>query len=157
ATDLIRSGMPQGARPAERFLLAPAAWAALPEALAHERDVALLALWAEPTLVHAAFLDEAEGAVLLASCPVAGGRYPALSPARPSAAWFERMIHDLWGLTAEGASDLRPWLDHGRWPVTAPLSVRPARNAAPPPQPEFLPVEGEGVHQIPVGPVHAGV
>jgi Ni,Fe-hydrogenase III large subunit len=111
-------------------------------------------------MVHAAFLDEAPGdhagGLLLASVP-AEASYPALSPVRPGAVRFERMIRDLWGLSAEGAVDLRPWLDHGRWPVTAPLSTRPPRNESAPLQPEFLPVDGEGWHQIPVGPVHAGV
>ena len=126
-------------------------------ALQADAGPALLALWAEPAMVHAAFLDEGAGGLLLASCPAMEGRYPALSPARPGAVRFEKAIRDLWGLTAEGAVDLRPWLDHGRWPLTAPLSARPARNGLNPPQPEFLAVEGEGVHQIPVGPVHAGV
>jgi Ni,Fe-hydrogenase III large subunit len=58
---------------------------------------------------------------------------------------------------AQGGLDGRPWLDHGRWPVTAPLSAKPARSSGIPLQPQFLPVEGEGWHQIPVGPVHAGV
>ncbi len=157
ALALIRGGAPQRCRPHERFLLAPARWAALAEALAVDHGPALLALWAEPAMVHAAFLSEAEGVVVLASAPAEAGRYAALSPARPGAARFERAVRDLWGLPAEGAADLRPWLDHGRWPVAAPLGARPAPNAGPPPQPEFLPAEGEGVHQIPVGPVHAGV
>jgi Ni,Fe-hydrogenase III large subunit len=156
ASDLIRSGVPQGCRPFDRFLLAPAHFAALREALPAEPSLALLSLWAEPSMVHAAFLDEAEGGLLLASCP-AEGRYPALSPARPGAVRFERAIRDLWGLVAEDAVDLRPWLDHGRWPVRAPLSAKPSREPVPPLQPQFLPVEGEGWHQIPVGPVHAGV
>ena len=157
ARALLLAGAPQGCRPHERFLLPMSGWAALAEALLADRDLALLALWAEPGMVHAAFLSEEEGRVLLASAPAPGGRYAALSPARPGAVRFERAIRDLWGLTAEGAVDLRPWLDHGRWPVQAPLSGKPAPNVLPPPQPEFLPVEGEGVHQIPVGPVHAGV
>lgn len=158
AIALIRAGAPQGARPFERFLLSADAWARLPAALQAEPSLALLALWAEPGLIHAAFLDEAAGTPLLASAPAEGGRYAALSPARPGAIRFERMIRDLWGLTAEGAVDLRPWLDHGRWPVAGPLSGQPAPlTGAEPPQPEFLPVEGEGVHQIPVGPIHAGV
>ncbi len=158
ASALIRAGAPQGALPFERFLLAPEAWARLPAALQGEPTLALLALWAEPGLVHAAFLDEAAGTVLLASTPADAGRFPALSPARPGAIRFERMIRDLWGLSADGATDLRPWLDHGRWPVLGPMSGQPAAIAgAEPPQPEFLPAEGEGIHQIPVGPIHAGV
>ncbi len=154
---LIRGGAPQGARPFERYLINEGAWSALPEAIAAQHDLALLALWAEPGLVHAAFLEEAANQFLLASAPVRNGRFAALSPARPGAVRFERMIRDLWGITAENGVDLRPWLDHGRWPLTGPLAARPASNGALPPQPEFLPVEGEGVHQIPVGPIHAGV
>ena len=153
----LEAGAMQGCRPHERYLLPPAGWAAFAEALVGDRDLALLALWAEPAMVHAAFLSEAEGRMLLASTPAPGGRYAALSPARPGAVRFERAIQDLWGHVAEGAVDLRPWLDHGRWPVQAPLSAHPTPQALPPPQPEFLTVEGEGVHQIPVGPVHAGV
>ena len=157
ATALIRSGAPQGARPFERFLLTADAWADLPAALTAEPSLALLGMWAEPGMVHAAFLEEEAGAVLLASAPAEAGRYAALSPARPGAIRFERMIRDLWALTAEGAMDLRPWLDHGRWGLEGPMSGRPAERGGEPPQPEFLPVEGEGIHQIPVGPIHAGV
>ena len=157
ASGLIRRGAPQGCQPCERFLLTRPNFAALREALALEPTLALLSLWAEPAMVHAAFLDEAEGGVVLASCAATEGAYPALSPARPGAVRFERMIRDLWGLVAEDGVDLRPWLDHGRWRVTAPLAARPAPQAGGALQPEFLPVEGEGWHQIPVGPVHAGV
>jgi len=158
AAALIRAGAPQGARPFERHLLSVEAWSRLPACLGADPTVALLALWAEPGMVHAAFLDEAAGAPLFASVPAAAGRYAALSPARPGAIRFERMIRDLWGLVAEDAVDLRPWLDHGRWPVLGPMSANPApMPGAEPPQPEFLTVEGEGIHQIPVGPIHAGV
>lgn len=140
-----------------RHLLQPEQWSALPAALAADPATALLALWAEPGLVHAAFAGP-DGAPVLASTPAPEGRYAALSPARPGAIRFERMVRDLWGIAAEGAVDLRPWLDHGRWPIAAPLSAQPrATPGIEPPQPEFLPVEGEGVHQIPVGPIHAGV
>ncbi|WP_270936641.1 hydrogenase large subunit [Falsiroseomonas oryzae] len=156
ASDLIRRGAAQGCRPFERYLLTRPAFVELRAALAEEPTLALLSLWAEPAMVHAAFLDEADGGLLLASCPAEGG-YPALSPARPGAVRFERAIRDLWGLVAEEAADLRPWLDHGRWGVTAPLAAKPSRDPVAPLQPTFLPIEGEGWHQIPVGPVHAGV
>lgn len=157
ASELIRRGAPQGCRPFERFLLTRASFVALQKALPLEPTLALVSFWADPAQVHATFLDEAEGGLILASCPVAEGSFPALSPARPGAVRFERMIRDLWGHVAEGAVDLRPWLDHGRWRVTAPLVARPAPQEGRPLQPEFLSVEGEGWHQIPVGPVHAGV
>ena len=154
--DAIRAGRPQGCRPHQRFLLEPGQWRALVVALRDDRALELLSLWAEPGFVHAAFHQPNEG-VLLASLAVAERSYPALSPVRAGAVRFERMIRDLWGHQAEAGVDLRPWLDHGRWPVTAPMSPRPVAVTTPPPQPEFLAVEGEGVHSIPVGPVHAGV
>jgi Ni,Fe-hydrogenase III large subunit len=69
---------------------------------------------------------------------------------------LERAVRDLNGLEPEGAADLRPWLDHGRWKVTHPLGAATdtAIDAA---RYSFLPVEGESLHQIPVGPVHAGI
>ncbi len=151
AADRFPNGAAAECRPWPRHLLDPARWAAL----AADDSLTLLSLWAEPGLVHAAFL--AEGGLLLASCPAPEGRYPALSPARLGAPLFERMIHDLWGLSAEGGVDPRPWLDHGRWGLVAPLSGRPVQTMLPPPQPEFLPAEGEGLHQMPLGPVHGGV
>jgi Ni,Fe-hydrogenase III large subunit len=157
ASLIIRRGAPQGCRPHERFLLTPVEFAKLPAALAEQPMLALLSMWAEPAMVHAAFLEESTGKLLLASCPTSERKYPSLSPARPGAVGFERMIRDLWGLEATGGVDLRPWLDHGRWPLVEPLSARPARNGNLPEQPGFLPTEGEGWHQIPVGPVHAGV
>ena len=54
-------------------------------------------------------------------------------------------------------SDARPWLDHGRWGVTHPLGAATAAPAAAARPIAFLPVEGESLHQIPVGPVHAGI
>ena len=63
-------------------------------------------------------------------------------------------MQDLVGLRPQGLPDQRAWLDHGRWPTRHPLGiVQPTAAAAPY---EFLPVEGEGLHQVPVGPVHAG-
>jgi Ni,Fe-hydrogenase III large subunit len=143
--------------PWEGRMLSPERWARFAAVLREEPALALLGLWAEPAMIHAALCDEASGRFVLASAPVANGRYAALSPARPGAVLFERMIRDLWGLEAEGARDPRPFLDHGRWPAAPPLALHPARVTAAPPQPEFLPAEGRGVHQIPVGPVHAGV
>src|SRR6266545_286313 len=74
---------------------------------------------------------------------------------------FEREINDLFGITAVGQPDRRPLVRHAFWPETYhPLrkdAVLPERfedDGTPFP---FLPVEGEGVYEIPVGPVHAGI
>jgi Ni,Fe-hydrogenase III large subunit len=135
------------------------AWGALLDALAAASEWSLLGLWGEPAVVWLALRDEADGAVALFTLACPGGAYPAVSPVRPAAARLERAVADLLGLVAEGAADRRPWLDHGRWPVGHPLAGTPAD-----PGPEraahsypFLAAEGEALHQIPVGPVHAGI
>ena len=73
---------------------------------------------------------------------------------------FEREIYDLFGIVAEGHPDPRPLVRHGFWPA----DYFPLRKDAAPreftddgrPFP-FTEVGGEGVYEIPVGPVHAGV
>ncbi len=107
----------------------------------------LLALWADDAEVHMALygLDSAPTVVSLA---VEGGEYPSVSRRHLPSLRLERAIADLYGHKPVGLPDPRPWLDHGRWPNSS------AKAAEPYP---FLPVKGEGVHQIPVGPVHAGI
>jgi Ni,Fe-hydrogenase III large subunit len=72
----------------------------------------------------------------------------------PPAIRLERAAQDLWSLIPDGLADTRPWLDHGRWkrPARSDVGVSGAHNGY-----AFLPVEGESLHQIPVGPVHAGI
>lgn len=155
AADTIRAAPVELCRPVGRHVLDVAAWTGMAVQLAGA-PLDLLALWADTQQAHALFDDTVARELLLASVPVVAGRYPALSPQRPGAALFERMVHDLWGHVAEGAADLRPWLDHGRWDAAAPMSPRPAPNAGPFAPPEFFPA-GDGLHQVAVGPVHAGV
>ena len=113
----------------------------------------LVALWGEPEAVHAAVREGADAAIFTLGCSAVGA-YPALGQTHPPAIRLERAMQDLVGLCPQGLPDQRAWLDHGRWPIRHPLGVmRPAGGVAPY---EFLPVEGEGLHQVPVGPVHAG-
>jgi Ni,Fe-hydrogenase III large subunit len=120
-------------------------------------DWALLGLWGDGEEVHAALIDAASGEIAVASLGCSGRRFPSLASVRPGALRLERAVRDLFGLAAEG-DDARPWLDHGQWPRRHPLSAAPAPSA---PRAAsdyaFLPVKGEGVHQVPVGPVHAGI
>ena len=153
---LLRAGRAEPCRPWPRVVLTQAQWRAMGGAMADE-PVELLALWADAQQVHALLHDPRDGGFMLVSTPVEAGAYPALSPRRPAAAWFERMVRDLWGHAADGGLDGRPWLDHGKWPIHAPLSARPVPADGPAEPAEFLPVEGIDLHQIPVGPVHAGI
>ena len=153
ATSLIRAAPTVPCAPWPRHVLTPEDWRRLAAPPRPAPAPALLGLWAETGYVHALFRDPADGVILPASVPVVGGFYPALSPGHPAASWFERMILDLWGHTAEGGRDLRPWLDHGRWPAQAPLSPRPVPASAPPEPPAFLGTTGGEAHVLPLGPV----
>ncbi len=115
----------------------------------------LLGLWGDVADVHMALLDEHSCDIAVISYPASDGTYPSVAAHHPPAMRLERTIHDLFGLQALGTPDQRPWLDLGFWDVRHPLGKR---QAAQPPAPyTFLPVEGEALHQIPVGPVHAGI
>lgn len=121
---------------------------------------ALLALWAEEATIHMAILDEDERSIAIISLPCPDGRYPSVSVHHPPALRLERAVRDLFGLEADSAPDTRPWLDHGCWGVTHPLRSPAEPRSDGPSGPQsyaFLPSKGEGLHQIAVGPVHAGV
>jgi Ni,Fe-hydrogenase III large subunit len=114
----------------------------------------LLGLWAEREQVHMAVEDDGEFGVLSFVCE--DGRFPSVGQSHPPAIRLERAVRDLWGLEPEGLADTRPWLDHGRWQLPGArdnglVAPRVAGGYA------FLPAEGESLHQIPVGPVHAGI
>jgi hypothetical protein len=118
--------------------------------------LSLLALWGERSTVHMAVMDRTapEVAVLSLECP--NHSFPSIGLHHPPAIRLERAAHDLFGLSSEGLPDIRPWLDHNTWGVRFPLGHRISTLPKPNPY-RFLPVEGEGVHEIPVGPVHAGI
>src|SRR5512140_962103 len=66
------------------------------------------------------------------------GAVPAATAITPAAAWYEREAHECFGIEFEGHPDLRPLLRHT-------------------PDYPFLKVGGEGVCEVAVGPVHAGI
>jgi Ni,Fe-hydrogenase III large subunit/Ni,Fe-hydrogenase III component G len=85
---------------------------------------------------------------------------PSLAPFIYPASRFEREIHDLFGIEIVGHPDPRPLVKHGFWPEGYfPLRKDASCEAfSDDGQPfPFTPVGGEGVYEIPVGPVHAGV
>jgi Ni,Fe-hydrogenase III large subunit/Ni,Fe-hydrogenase III component G len=90
---------------------------------------------------------------------VANPTYPSLAPVFPSALRIERAMRDMLGVSST-EPDKRGWLRHGGWPET----VFPLRRDIDGTQQysvtseayPFVQVEGDGVHEIPVGPVHAG-
>jgi Ni,Fe-hydrogenase III large subunit/Ni,Fe-hydrogenase III component G len=87
--------------------------------------------------------------------------YPDISGLFPAAGRMQRTVRDLLGIVALGARDQRQWLRHGAWredefPLRRDFDPQASRANAPDRYP-FVRVEGDGVHEIPVGPVHAGI
>ena len=123
----------------------------------------LVALWGTDRGARGGFAVSAayasEGGLDWVELPLgAATSYPGLSRRFPYAARMQRATADFLGINAEGADDGRPWLDHGawtrRWPLREHPVEMPQRDPAAYP---FVRVEGDGVHEIPVGPVHAGI
>ena len=155
--------------PIYRGTVRPDEWLAFPAALT-ETGGRMVSVWGTDRRhdksggfsVSAAYAVR-EGLVWLDLQLAAGATtYPDLSPLFPFADRMQRAITDLLGLHAEGQKDQRPWLNHGAWP---PESF-PLRQEASGPEASFdrpvddyafVRVEGDGVHEIPVGPVHAGI
>jgi Ni,Fe-hydrogenase III large subunit/Ni,Fe-hydrogenase III component G len=124
----------------------------------------LVTLWASGDAhaapeIHAAFLAAPGGLVLTLPVADPDKAYPGLEDLFPAAARMQRAMADLSGVRSTD-QDVRPWLRHAAWPA----SYRPLIDSAPPgPAAEpiidsydFVRVEGDGVHEIAVGPVHAG-
>jgi len=142
-------------RPWPRAVVDEATWQLAIEQLSSSRWT-LSGLWGDDGALHMAILDppgDPNFAVLSLLCPE--GRFPSVARQHPPATRMERAIRDLFGLDAENAPDSRPWLDHGKWGVRHPLGARGAGGETKPYT--FLPAEGESLHQIAVGPVHAGI
>ena len=155
-SDLVEAGeLVPGSRRWPRVKVGPHEWDIAARRLV-EGALTLLGLWGEQAGVHMALRDNETGAIGIVSLDAVDGAFPSIARAHPPALRLERAIRDLFGLDPQGLPDARPWLDHGAWGVSAPLGKR-ADAPAPPPAYAFLGAEGEGLHQIPVGPVHAGI
>ncbi len=92
------------------------------------------------------------------------GEYPqftSITPYIPSANLYEREILDLYGILPVGHPDSRELVFHKNWPQNLfPLRKDFEGHNLPPVgtrEAEFVHVHGNGVYEIPVGPVHAGI
>ena len=165
ASDLDFRRLP-GAAPAAIATVTETQWSAL--AATVREGGRFVAVWGsdrratgEGFVVYAAYA--VEDGLACACLPFAADRleYPDLAAAFPSATRMQRALFDLLGVSAAGAEDQRPWLRHAAWPA----DFFPLRHDADPQRAfeneqeryAFVSVEGDGVHEIPVGPIHAGI
>jgi len=125
----------------------------------------LVALWGSDDrhlnggyAIHIAFLTSAGLLWAQSALPADDPGYPSLATIFPQADRMQRATYDLLGIGAADAVDRRKWLRHGAWPADT-FPLRKDFAAEPTREPDaypFIRVEGEGVHEIPVGPIHAG-
>jgi len=135
--------------------------------LAWEQGGQLIALWAsddrdrERGFCVRVLLRDDDGLTLLEhTLPDEGARYPDLSLIFPVANRMQRSAFDLIGVHCD-ADDQRPWTWAAAWPIDQ-FPLRRDFEASPKWEPgeedyPFVKVAGDGVHEIPVGPVHAGI
>lgn len=83
--------------------------------------------------------------------------YPALTPNCPQAHWFEREIAEQWGVIPVGHPWLKPIRFHRSYRPGHDAWARDERTAITPGVTDFFQIHGEEVHEVAVGPVHAGV
>ena len=99
--------------------------------------------------------------VLNAEFPADGPlNYPSLTTLLPAAAWYERELHDMFGFIPEGHPDLRPLVLHESFPEGFhPLRKEVAVDCQCHGHREFemMTSNGEGLFEVPVGPIHAGI
>ncbi len=136
--------------------------------LVRESRRRLVALWGadnrdrdDTFSVYAAYAMGDGLLVLELPVPAEHPTYPDLTGLFPAAARMQRALFDLLGVAAEDAVDTRPWLRHDAWredefPLRRDFDAGARRDNRQERYP-FVRVEGEGVHEIPVGPIHAGI
>ncbi|TMJ65410.1 MAG: hydrogenase expression protein HypE, partial [Alphaproteobacteria bacterium] len=140
-------------KPTPRVIVSAETWRVLTAELAAGRTT-LFGLWGDAGQVHMALLEQGEIVVVTIECR--DGKFPSVGQVHPPAIRLERAIQDLYGLESLDLRDRRPWLDHDRFGVKHPLGAHVEASPVSTPY-QFLPSEGESLHQIAVGPVHAGI
>jgi Ni,Fe-hydrogenase III large subunit len=110
-----------------------------------------------PVHLYAVLTDDSQSLLRVGRMNIATDSYPSLTADCAQAHWFEREIAEQFGILPEG----HPWLK----PVRYPRTHRPGRDAgrlsereAPSiGEMEYFQIHGDEVHEVAVGPVHAGV
>jgi len=134
----------------------------------HDGGGRLLALWGSDErgqdhgyALHVALVNETGLVCLSFALPAGQPSYPDISQIFPAANRMQRAAYDLLGIYANGGEDHRKWLRHAAWhsssfPLRKDFDAAASRTDDADNYP-FVQVEGQGVHEIPVGPVHAGI
>jgi Ni,Fe-hydrogenase III large subunit len=109
---------------------------------------------AEDVRLVAVLADEGSGALSLCTTDIRD-HYPSLTPDCPQAHWFEREIAEQWGVRPEGHPWLKPIRFHASYRRS--YDLWPTGGERGPGVTDFFSVRGDEVHEVAVGPVHAGI
>lgn len=88
--------------------------------------------------------------------PLSQPSYRSMTPTLPQAHWFERTVWDMFGIRPENHPRLKRTHLHESYGAMPP-PLNQSQTTASDYKYEFLEVEGEGLYEIPVGPIHAGI
>ncbi len=100
--------------------------------------------------------NDGNGVILSAEMATDVRAYPSLTPTIPAAHWAERAVGDMFGLRASGHPRWKSIVLHDNvWPTDL-TPLWPDAGTTREPY-VFFKVKGEGIHEIPVGPIHAGI
>jgi len=111
--------------------------------------------------IYACYRWGKEYLIIKTSTPYSEPAFPSITHEYVPAYRFERQIHSLFGIVPAGHPDLRPWIKFEDWEKDS-WPLRKAFEASSPlrrvsGEYAWARAEGEGVYEIPVGPVHAGI
>jgi Ni,Fe-hydrogenase III large subunit len=164
---VMRAGDATRLAPAHCLLLDAEDWSKAAR-VAAESGYRWAGIWGDPVaddiVIRAVLVHGGDYLVLTTKVPLSSPVLASHTPFFASADRLERHLHDLLGIGFLDHPDDRRWTRHQAWPEgTYPLrNDFPVSGAAPQRAPAdndypFSPVLGNGVCQIPVGPVHAGI
>lgn len=124
-------------------------------------DESLSALFGRPDgsqaiRLYAVLAKPAEGTLSVLASDVAE-RYPSITADCTQAHWFEREIAEQWGVVPEGHPWFKPIRFHRSYRAGHDAWERGGSASLLPSVTDFFRVEGSEVHEVAVGPVHAGV
>jgi Ni,Fe-hydrogenase III large subunit len=153
--------------PARLLHVGAESWAAIAR-IAAELACRHAGIWADQVggtlVVHACFTRNGDYLVCVTDLPLDRPELASHSRIFPGVARLERWIQDMFGIRILDHPDPRRWIRHRAWadqshPLRAdfPLHGNPPVHTPADDDYPFLPVLGNSVYQIPVGPVHAGI
>ncbi len=110
----------------------------------------------DKTNIYAILTNDKEGLIYITSTVIKGNSYPSIAPSIPQLHLFEREIAEQFGIIPEGHPWLKPvryvhsWSKRDAWGRDKNEEILPCSW-------DFYQVEGEQIHEVAVGPVHAGI